>query len=420
MKKALNVLRHTLAMGLCLPLLFVQVACTTSMEDGGMSEVRDVSEISDSVIADAWQEESQYSQSDNAENAAENATVLFRPASDVVRDISVGWNVGNSLDSYGDWINGSTPTDYETAWSNPVITKELIQCVKAEGFNAVRIPVTYLHFMDENGTIDEVWLTRIKEVVDYVVQEEMYCIIDMHHDTGASDSAWIVADPYLYENGMKDKFAYAWQQIAEYFKEYDDRLMFEGMNEVLDSSWNWGGSSEENYRVINALNQTFVDTVRATGGNNAERNLIVVAYGNSSHESQISGFVPPTDSADGHLIIGIHVYEPDAFCNGTDDTWDQNDEVLLQNAFDRINRNIIQKYQLPVIVGEFGARDVNDSPAFREERAKFAQSFIEKAETCGIACFWWDDGWNMKLFDRSAAVVYDAVSVGALVNASKK
>ncbi len=338
----------------------------------------------------------------------------FRTAREVVSDMDAGWNAGNSLDSYGDWINGSTPTDYETAWGNPVITKELIQSVKSNGFDTVRIPVTYLHFMNEEGQIDEVWLSRVKEVVDYVIAEDMYCIIDIHHDTGASDSAWIVADPYRYENGMKDRFAYVWQQIAEYFKDYDDRLLFEGMNEVLDASWNWGGSTSENYEVVNQLNQVFVDTVRATGGNNAERNLIVVAYGNSSHESQISGFQVPTDSAEGHLIIGIHVYEPDAFCNGQDMTWDAEDEVSLGNTFDRINTSVVQKYQLPVIISEFGARDTNDSQLFREERAEFATCFTENADRLGICCIWWDDGWNMKLFDRITVEPYDMPTIEAL------
>lgn len=351
--------------------------------------------------------------------STEEVTDKFPKAWETVADIQVGWNVGNSLDSYGDWINGSTTSDYETAWGNPVITKELIHCVKEQGFNAVRVPVTYLHFMDESGKIDEAWLARVKEVVDYVIEEDMYCIIDIHHDTGASESAWIVADPYRYENGMRERFAYAWQQIAGYFKDYDHRLIFEGMNEVLDSSWNWGGSTPENYEVINDLNQVFVDTVRATGGNNAERNLIVVAYGNSSHVSQMSGFIPPMDSVEGHLIIGIHVYEPDSFCNGTDMVWDENDEAALQAVFDRINTNILQKYQLPIIVGEFGARDLNLSEQFYLERAEFAASFVTKAEEQGIACFWWDDGSSMKIFDRSNNQIYDNETVQALVQASK-
>lgn len=343
----------------------------------------------------------------------------FRTAGEVVADIKIGWNVGNSLDSYGDWIKGETTSDYETAWGNPVITRELIQCVKAQGFNAVRVPVTYLHFMDEQGTIDEVWLARVKEVVDYVIDEDMYCIIDIHHDTGASDSAWIVADPYQYENGMKERFAYAWKQIAEYFIDYDDRLIFEGMNEVLDASWNWGGSTGENYEVINQLNQVFVDTVRATGGNNAERNLIVVAYGNSSHESQMSGFVLPRDTTSGHMIIGIHVYEPDAFCNGNDIIWDEYDKQTLDATFERINSCVLQRYRMPVIIGEFGSRELEPSEENRQARAEFAGYFVQKAEELGITCFWWDDGGSMKIIDRVNNSVYDEETVRALIQASE-
>lgn len=383
-------------------------------EENGLSEE---DEFSQEVVSEADDSQQAFA-GESAEDINQEETEEFRSASDIVADIRLGWNVGNSLDSYGDWINGDTTEAYETAWGNPVITPELIHCVKEQGFNAVRVPVTYLHFMDEEGTIDEVWLARVKEVVDYVLAEDMYCIIDIHHDTGASDSAWIVADPYLYENGMEQRFAHAWQQIAEYFKDYDDRLIFEGMNEVLDSSWNWGGSTPENYEVINQLNQVFVDTVRATGGNNEQRNLVVVAYGNSSHESQISGFILPHDTAENHLIIGIHVYEPDAFCNGTDVVWDEGDEATLDATFERIYANVVQKYQRPVIIGEFGARELNESEEYKIERSEFAEYFVGKAKARGIACFWWDDGGSMRIFDRANAAMYDSHTIDAMINAT--
>ena len=422
--------KRVIAVMVCGLMMLNLIACNLNLETLLHQGNAEMQEAQSSVEESALWEDSE-SLSENAASEEENLqseepaealsepTEKFRSASDMVSDIRLGWNVGNSLDSYGDWINGASTEDYETAWGNPVITQELIHCVKEQGFNAVRVPVTYLHFMDEEGKIDEVWLARVKEVVDYVLAEEMYCIIDIHHDTGAGDNAWIVADPYLYENGMAQRFAYAWQQIAEYFKDYDDRLIFEGMNEVLDASRNWGGSTPENYEVINQLNQVFVDTVRATGGNNAQRNLVVVAYGNSSHESQISGFVPPHDTAENHLVIGIHVYEPDGFCNGNDVVWDEGDEATLDATFERIYGNVVQKYQLPVIVGEFGARELNESEAYKKERSAFAKYFVEKAHARGIACFWWDDGGSMKIFDRANAVPYDSYTIQAMMEATE-
>lgn len=324
----------------------------------------------------------------------------FETADVCVANMKVGWNVGNSLDSTGSWINKNDPKSFETAWGNPVITQKLIHAVKEAGFGAVRVPVTYLDHMDENGKVDEQWLARVKEVVDYVIAEDMYCIINVHHDTGGGEEAWLRADGEMYENGMSDKYAYLWQQIAEYFKDYDGYLLFESFNEILDRNSNWGGSTQENYDVVNQLNQLFVDTIRKSGGNNAERNIIVLTYGASSANSQVSGFVVPKDTATNHLIAEVHIYDPSGFCNGVDSTWDNEDTQVLETIFARLNEKIITAQNVPMIIGEFGSQDKFESPEYTEQRAEYAATFVRIAKRYGITCFWWDDGGSMKVFAR--------------------
>lgn len=324
----------------------------------------------------------------------------FIKAKDAVAQIRVGWNVGNSLDSFGSWINGKEPKDYETAWGNPQTTKELIRLVKQQGFNAVRVPVTYFQNMDKDGRVDEKWLARVKEVVDYVIAEDMYCIINVHHDTGADNLAWLKANKGMYNSGMDKRFKYLWEQIASYFKDYNDKLMFEGMNEILDSNSNWTQSDADAYWVVNSLNQIFVDTVRQSGGNNAQRNLVVLPYAASPWESALSGFVVPRDTAEGHLILEVHMYEPWEFSDGSDTTWDAQDEKRVVDMMKRVYETFVKKHNLPLIVGEFGARDKQNTAQVTQARASYAKCMITEAGRYGIKCFAWDDGSTMSLIDR--------------------
>lgn len=335
-----------------------------------------------------------------------------------VENMKIGWNIGNSLDSTGGWIDKSEPKNFETAWGNPIITKELIHSVKESGFNAVRVPVTYLEKMDADGKVDEKWFARVKEVVDYVLAEDMYCIINVHHDTGGGDEAWLRADSEMYKNGMSEKFVYLWEQIADYFKDYDEKLLFEGFNEILDKKSNWGGSNKDSYDTVNKLNQLFVDTVRKSGGNNAHRNIIVLTYGASSANSQVSGFKIPTDTAADHLIAEVHIYDPSKFCNGEDKSWDSKDEKELDKIFERLNNKIITAQNVPMIVGEFGSQDNFNTNEYTAERSKYASYFVKTAKKYGITCFWWDDGGSMKIFDRLGAKPYCEPVIEAMVSAA--
>lgn len=320
----------------------------------------------------------------------------FEHSYDAVANMKIGWNLGNSLDSSGD-IHGTIASTFEKAWGNPVTTPELIAAVKDAGFGAVRIPVTWYCNMDENGTVNGFWLDRVEEVVNYVLDEGMYAIINVHHDTGGSESAWLRADPDMYDNGMSERYVYLWQQIAERFKDYNEKLLFESFNEILDSNFNWGGSGAKEYDTVNRLNQLFVDTIRSTGGNNPIRNIIVNSYGASTAQSQVDGFIVPTDSANKHLIAEMHCYDPGEFTSRNGDTtWDAEDKEVLEVIFERINRQVIEAQGVPMIIGEFGAQVADNE----HEIALYAADFVSIAKKYGITCFWWDDGGMMDIFNR--------------------
>lgn len=320
-----------------------------------------------------------------------------------VADMQIGWNLGNALDSYGNWIAGETPVSYETAWGNPVTTKTLIRKIKEAGFRAVRVPVTWYPHVDEEGRIDEAWLERVREIVDYVLEEDMYCIINVHHDTGAGEEVWIKAEKSCYEEN-KELYASIWRQIAEEFAGYGEKLLFEGYNEMLDGDGTWTSpETEEAYEVVNKWAQLFVDTVRETGGNNSQRNLIINTYSADAGEAA-KHLVMPADTVENHLIAEVHIYAPQNFTSegswitNPTDIWTEEGKKAIAESFAVLDTCFLQK-GIPVIVGEFGAKNKQNE----EERAKYAAYFAEIAGEYGIAAFWWDDGSteSMGIMDRN-------------------
>lgn len=323
-------------------------------------------------------------------------------AAEAARHMRIGWNIGNSLDSCGAGHPKDWPiSKYETQWKNPVISRELICLIKEIGYQTVRIPVTWYEHMDENGNIELAWLERVREVVDYVLEENMYCIINVHHDTGGGSQAWLRADRKIFEQ-VKKRYGIMWQQIAEYFRDYGERLLFEGFNEMLDAASSWDYTDQEGYEIINQYHQLFVDVVRKTGGNNQERNLLLNTYGASPMEPAASAFRLPEDGAQEHLLVGVHFYKPDAFTAGNMNHWGAEGEVEVQEFFERMDRYFGSK-GIPVVMGECGTHDVRTE----KERIKYIQSVITKAIAHGMVYFWWDDGGNMKLIDREQnCVIY--------------
>ena len=231
--------------------------------------------------------------------------------------MGAGWNLGNQLES----AVGGTPE--ETKWGNPTITEDLILAVKDAGFKSIRIPVSYLSKIgnDSNYTIDSAWLDRVQQVVDMCVDNGLYAIVNMHGDGYTSiDGGWLLCGNSD-QTAIKKKYAACWKQIATRFKNYDEHLVFESMNEEFDGTY--GNPSSSAYANINAYNQIFVDTVRQTGGNNDMRWLLIPGWNtNINYTADDYGFELPTDnylsskigSGEKRIMVSVHYYDPWEFC----------------------------------------------------------------------------------------------------------
>lgn len=306
--------------------------------------------------------------------------------------IKIGWNLGNTLDA-----TGGSGLSQETSWGNPKTTPELMQAVKDAGFNAVRIPTTWEKQMDENNIISEEWMNRVQEVVDYAYNLDMYVILNMHHEE------WHC--PYAdQEEAISAKLTSAWTQIANRFKDYDERLIFEGMNEPRwkNTEYEWNGGNDEGRTVVNHLNQVFVNAVRATGGNNEYRFLMICPYAANSTEPALSALEIPDDE---RLIVSVHAYIPYSFAlqNPGSDKWlasKPNCTKEIDELAEVLDRLFISKGQA-VIIGECGAMNRENE----EYRAQWAEYYFGKFRELGIPCFWWDNGAfysgeTFGLFDR--------------------
>lgn len=325
-------------------------------------------------------------------------------AMELVRLFGVAWNLGNTLDSYSGssytdgWIEQYTDKGteaYERAWGNPVTSPAVFEAVKEAGFGAVRIPVTWGPHMDAAGKVDGAWMERVAQVVDMALSAGLYAIINVHHDTGTAACTWLKASAKKVEE-TKVRFAALWAQIAGRFRDYDRRLLFEGYNEIIDEGANWGGTAAENFAAVNGFNQTFVDTVRSSGGQNGARFLVVNTYAASTAQEVIDAFVLPKDSALDRLIVQVHDYGPTVFTWHSENVgwaptrsrWiEGTDSEEIRSRFDRLWKRFVAR-GIPVILGEFCA----DNKDNLLDRMKFAAYTVMTAKERGIACFWWDSG----------------------------
>lgn len=301
------------------------------------------------------------------------------PSIELVKEIKIGWSLGNTLDA-----TGGSGTGSETSWGNIKTTKEMITAVKDGGFNAIRVPVTWGNHMDAENNVDEEWMDRVQEVVDYAYSQDMFVILNIHHEE------W--HDPY-YDTAEASiaKLTALWTQIGTRFADYDERLIFEGLNEPRkrNTGLEWNGGDTEGHEVVNQMNAAFVSTIRGLGGNNAKRHLMLPTYAASSTTSAIRDFVLP--EGDDKLIVSIHAYLPYSFALGGDLT--QREFDPNGNGSEIVNLlNSLQAYfldfNIPVIIGETGAR----SKANEDIRAEWATFYISKAKEYGIPCFLWDNG----------------------------
>lgn len=384
-------------------------------------------------------------------------------ASMLMKQMYMGWNLGNTMESSG--------AD-ETSWGNPMTTQAMVDGLKAQGFNTIRIPVRWYVHADDDMNIEAAWLARVKEVVDYAYNQGMYVILNSHHDNwydrvvlgtlGDTDDSGITNKQHI-----MTKFTNMWTQIANTFKDYDEHLLFSGTNEVIYMSQGqevWTLPTDESqkdtlFAYMDTLNQTFVNAVRATGGNNAWRTLIVQPVA-ASPNNAIEHFTKPTDTVADRLMLEFHFYQPYSFCQQQgDDSKGENkyywgkDYVDLDYAVTKADDTTSAypttteegvsklfarlKYQfvdngLPCIMGEYGAVKHMKTSANQNlginytkseaSRAYYFEYVVKEAKNYGFASLIWDNnvidaaGENMGILDRSNGMQpYSAEALTAII-----
>ncbi len=316
---------------------------------------------------------------------------------ELIAEMGTGWNLGNTMDGHSNYAVG------ETAWQGNVTTKELIKAVHDMGFNTVRLPVTWGNMINEDYSIDESWIGRVEDIIDYCIAENMYVVMNIHHD-GADNGegnahGWLCLDGDEEEYAkVVEKFEGVWNTIATRFRNYDEHLMFESMNEVFKTGIGWSDNEEEvnsgSLVRINDLNQRFVNVVRATGGNNDKRWLSVPTV-NTQIKTLIEDrftYVLPEDEA-GHLMVAAHIY--DAITNKG---------YNYDYQFGKLKELYVDQ-GVPVFIGEWGFTK-NSQRVYQNELVAF---MLKKHSIVG--CVWDNNGWSetsnqdaYKMVDRTDCI----------------
>ncbi len=344
-------------------------------------------------------------------------------AQEIVSKMKIGWNMGNTLEA----ICG------ETAWGGAVTTQALIDSVKAAGFNAVRLPCAWFCHSDTNtNIIDEFWLSRVKEIVNYCINDSLYVIINIHWDKG-----WLENNvTKVVQARVNARQGAYWTQIANYFKDYDGHLLFASANEpnVSDSV----GMS-----VLLSYHQTFINAVRATGGNNSSRTLVIQGPSTDIDKTNTLMNKMPLDQIADRLIVEVHYYTPYQFCLMTDDTswgkmfyyWGKGyhsatdvtrnstwgEETNVEKYFGAMKTKFVDK-GIPVIIGEFSAMkrklsSPSDKALNNASVEYYYKYIVHSATSKGIIPFCWDT--NMGLFDRSSGTVLDHGEIDAMMQGAR-
>ncbi len=357
-------------------------------------------------------------------------TIPDNEALQFTRTLKAGWNLGNTFDAM-DEGSGVPGRDYETYWTGAKTSKELIHALKEAGFNLIRMPVSWHnHVSGDHYEIDAAWISRIKEVARWIADEDMYFIINVHHD---NSKKYFYPDSEHYEQSEKYLTA-IWSQMAAAFGDFDNHCIFESMNEprLVGSEYEWWlnpnvPECKDAADCINRLNQKFVDTVRAAGGNNATRYLLVPGYCGSPDGVINSLFVLPTDSADNRIMIEVHAYTPYNYAlnrNNPDCSFDLETDKGKKSEISSFMNNLYTKYianGIPVLIDEFGALQKNKDDL--QGRVNFAAYYTASASIRGITCVWWDNhafsgnGERFGLINRNKVTwVYPEIAIAILEN----
>ena len=326
--------------------------------------------------------------------------------SQYVQDMLVGWNLGNTLDA----------SPGETGWGNPVTTQAMVDAVHKEGFKFMRLPVTWKgHFGGgPNYTIDATWLSRVVTIANYALNDSMYVMVNIHHD--GTTGGWFPLNASGSQvDAISNQVAAIWTQIANAFKDYGDYMIFEIFNEPQDGAPNMYGGGDAASRANLAAYQTAaVKAIRATGGNNATR--MIVLQGISASPIAVSvGTIPMVDD---NTIVSIHTYDPVPYSmNCSPNTWGSaSDSAGIRNNLASIQGWVAAKHGT-AIIGEWGTENCDDA----DSRAKHAFFYAQQCRKYGLLPVWWDDGASFHLLNRKAnppSWDYPAIAQ-AIVNGAK-
>lgn len=333
--------------------------------------------------------------------AAEPTPVGGLTNANIIENMGAGWNLGNALDS----VTAEGKTD-ETAWGNPEVNKRTFKLLAAAGIKTVRIPVSWVDAVTVNGdsyTIDETRfadiLARVKEVVDMARAYDLFVIINIQHDSSEDVARrWLDIDAGN-QTGIQAAFANVWDRIAEEFKDYDDHLIFESMNEVMEQGKYNAPSAEKADAIwanINFLNESFVNTVRAKGQKNLNRFLLIPGYNTNINQTVAGKFVMPKykgNNSSDKIMVSVHFYDPYDFTLNTGEGSKTFTSVPERNAiatqFGKMKEKFVDK-GIPVVIGEFGAVNKNNTSQIRI----YITEVVKQAKAMKLGYVYWDNGYT--------------------------
>ncbi len=324
-----------------------------------------------------------------------------------VDSLGAAWNLGNAFDAVNcTWL--SNKLDYESGWCGAKTTEKLIKAIAEKGFKTIRIPVSWNDHVDEKYNIDSAWINRVQEVVDWSLDAGLYVILNVHHDV---EKGFYYPSSDEYKTSEKYMKA-VWKQIAEKFKSYDERLIFETINEprLTGSNYEWwftvSNPPEEvkdSVECINKLNQAALDTIRSVGGENKNRYILVPGYDTSIDGITVEGFELPEDSVKNRLIIDFHLY------------------TKGKSTFKKVLNNVYEKYVskgIPAILSEYN-RDMGEN-VYNEYSADYLGEWVAYARERGITCAIWDNNDKAyKLIDRATVKWTQEEIADSIVKAGK-
>jgi len=339
--------------------------------------------------------------------------------------MGAGWNLGNALEA----------SPAETSWGNPPVTQAMFNAVRAAGFKTVRIPLSWKQYADADDNISPAWMARVTQVVSYARKAGLYVVINIHWDGG-----WMVPD-YAHQAEVNARLTKFWTQIATNFRDFDDTLLFAGTNEVAMPN-NFDPPTAENAAVQNSFNQTFITAVRATGGNNLARHLVVQSYG-TGVDNAVAYTVLPVDTVAARMMMEVHFYDPYFFTlattywDGTVDKYWQwgsiavdasaspehwADESYVDAQFQKLKTSFVDR-GVAVILGEFGAISRLSKDPAGTYRTYWDQYVARSAWLHGLVPVYWDEGatadHSMGLFNRKTTLQAYPKTIKAIVNAAK-